>query len=346
MQRLLIVLLLSTPQILWSQSVFDSLMLVKSAKIYFDLAQHEWQDGSDTVINELANFYFDNPDIRIHLTAHTDSVGTDNANQSLSDRRANTVLNALVEAGVPDSLLVIEAFGESVPEADNTTEEGRQQNRRVTIDCYSNRSMTYLSGQIKDELTGEGIPAEIQLRGKDYEEFVQTTPDGYFKQAVPDNKTIKVDVLSKGYFLTSKIIKTNTTHLLDILMPPAAPGKAASIPNLLFVGDKAVLLPESEKVLPQVYAFMKLNPTFVIEIGGHINRPNQPRVARDSWHFELSQDRAKVVYDYLLANGIAAKRLSYKGYGNWEMPYPKAKSANEQQQNRRVEIRVVDELEE
>jgi len=56
----------------------------------------------------------------------------------------------------------------------------------------------------------------------------------------------------------------------------------------------------------------------------------------------LSVRRAKFVFDYLIKNGIPAERLSFKGYGNWEMRYPKATSNKEQELNRRVEIRILE----
>lgn len=346
MRRLFLTLLTTFPLLLNGQMSFDSLIHVQSYRIYFDLGQDQWQEGSDAVLTEVSDFFVENPTSKIHLTAHTDSIGTDDSNQGLSDRRAKSVLNGLMELGIPEEALVIETFGESIPEADNSTEEGRQQNRRVTIDCYISKPMTYLTGKIRDEETGEGIPAELRLRGEDYEDSFQTEPDGTFKHAVPDQKVITVDILSKGYFLKSKTLKTRADIMLHMALPQAAPGKVADIPDLLFVGNKAVLLRESERILPMVYGFMKMNPDLIIEIGGHINRPNQPPVSRESWHYELSRDRAKVIFDYLLANEIDPKRISFKGYGNWKMRFPKARSAGEQQQNRRVEIRVTGILEE
>lgn len=346
MRRLFLTLLTALPLLLHGQLSFDSLILVQSYRIYFDLGQDQWQEDSGNVLSEVSDFFAENPSAKIHLTAHTDSIGTDDSNQGLSDRRANSVLNGLMELGIPEEALVIETFGESIPEADNSTEEGRQQNRRVTIDCYISKPMTYLTGQIRDEETGEGIPAELRLRGEEYEDSFQTEPDGTFKHAVPDQKVITIDILSKGYFLKSKTLKTRADIMLHMALPQAAPGKVADIPDLLFVGNKAVLLRESERILPMVYGFMKMNPDLVIEIGGHINRPNQPPVSRESWHYELSRDRAKVIFDYLLANEVDPKRISFKGYGNWKMRFPKARSAGEQQQNRRVEIRVTGILDE
>lgn len=74
-----------------------------------------------------------NPQIRLLLTGHTDSVGTDAYNVALSERRANSVRKYLVSKGIESSRLSTQAYGESRPEADNDTAEGRAKNRRVDL---------------------------------------------------------------------------------------------------------------------------------------------------------------------------------------------------------------------
>ncbi|PLX92784.1 MAG: hypothetical protein C0619_05140 [Desulfuromonas sp.] len=69
----------------------------------------------------------------ILVAGHTDSTGSEELNQTLSERRANAVNNILLAQGVAADRLSIIGFGESVPMADNGTVAGRQQNRRVEI---------------------------------------------------------------------------------------------------------------------------------------------------------------------------------------------------------------------
>ncbi len=64
---------------------------------------------------------------------HTDSVGSDAFNQTLSEQRASTVAEYLAGRGVQRARLATKGYGESQPKASNTTEEGRAQNRRVEI---------------------------------------------------------------------------------------------------------------------------------------------------------------------------------------------------------------------
>lgn len=70
-------------------------------------------------------------DLAVEIAGHTDSKGSDSYNQALSERRANAVRNELVAHGIDASRLTVRGYGESQPVADNATEAGRAQNRRV-----------------------------------------------------------------------------------------------------------------------------------------------------------------------------------------------------------------------
>lgn len=74
------------------------------------------------------------PTAQLTVTGHTDSVGSDSYNQKLSDKRAHSVVEYLIEQGVPRSNFVsVVGAGESQPVADNKTADGRAQNRRTEI---------------------------------------------------------------------------------------------------------------------------------------------------------------------------------------------------------------------
>ena len=72
-------------------------------------------------------------------TGHTDSIGTEQYNMGLSQRRANTVKNYLISKGIPADRIYAEGKGESSPIASNKTREGRAQNRRVEIEIVGTR---------------------------------------------------------------------------------------------------------------------------------------------------------------------------------------------------------------
>lgn len=73
------------------------------------------------------------PDLEVEVAGHTDSVGSDDYNQALSERRAEAVRRFLTDHGVPPGQVTARGYGESEPVASNDTGEGRQQNRRVEI---------------------------------------------------------------------------------------------------------------------------------------------------------------------------------------------------------------------
>jgi len=75
-----------------------------------------------------------NNDISIVINGHTDWIGTDNYNDGLSDRRAQSVARYLQSRGVEASRLIIQGFGETQPIVENTTSSGRAMNRRVEIE--------------------------------------------------------------------------------------------------------------------------------------------------------------------------------------------------------------------
>jgi OOP family OmpA-OmpF porin len=73
----------------------------------------------------------ENPQIRVEVSGHTDNSGQPAYNKQLSEKRALSVYNYLVEKGIDKNRLMPIGYGQTKPLADNATEEGRQQNRRI-----------------------------------------------------------------------------------------------------------------------------------------------------------------------------------------------------------------------
>jgi outer membrane protein OmpA-like peptidoglycan-associated protein len=73
------------------------------------------------------------PGLTLQIEGHTDSVGSDEFNQQLSERRSDTVRDFLAEQGVAGSSMSARGFGKNQPVASNDTPEGRQRNRRVEL---------------------------------------------------------------------------------------------------------------------------------------------------------------------------------------------------------------------
>ena len=104
---------------------------VKIENLFFATNKTIILPQSEQSMSDLATFLLENPTVTIRITGHTDAVGSDEANQILSEGRANAVRADLIQRGVAADRIEAEGKGEKEPVADNDTEEGRQLNRRV-----------------------------------------------------------------------------------------------------------------------------------------------------------------------------------------------------------------------
>jgi len=100
-------------------------------KINFETNSATISSSSIFKINRFANFLMKNKGSHVNIVGHTDSVGSKSNNMSLSYRRANSIVNALVERGVSSARLRAEGKGESIPIASNKTASGKAMNRRI-----------------------------------------------------------------------------------------------------------------------------------------------------------------------------------------------------------------------
>jgi outer membrane protein OmpA-like peptidoglycan-associated protein/tetratricopeptide (TPR) repeat protein len=106
--------------------------------IFFGSGSSSLLDESKTELNKLVELFAANPKMRVEVGGHTDNVGNDQSNMTLSDQRAKSVLNYLVEKGVAAGRMEAKGYGKTKPVAENTTEEGRSKNRRTEFRVLSN----------------------------------------------------------------------------------------------------------------------------------------------------------------------------------------------------------------
>ena len=101
--------------------------------VHFDTGKSSIKSSSHDELKELVEFLKLKPEIKIEIGGHTDNVGAELANQTLSQKRANSVMKYLVEHGVSSRRLIAKGYGESAPVADNNTEKGKKLNRRTEV---------------------------------------------------------------------------------------------------------------------------------------------------------------------------------------------------------------------
>ncbi len=99
--------------------------------IFFDFDKADLKSESIPELSKLVSLMNDYPVIKVEIGAHTDARGSDDYNQRLSERRAESVVNWLIEQGIATQRLFPKGYGEVKPVADNETDDGRALNRRV-----------------------------------------------------------------------------------------------------------------------------------------------------------------------------------------------------------------------
>lgn len=99
----------------------------------FDTGRADIKPEHDPILTEVYRLLADNPNLKLTIEGHTDTIGAAADNKLLSEKRAQAVVNTLVQRGIsPDRLNAI-GYGYEKPIADNSTEEGRAKNRRVEL---------------------------------------------------------------------------------------------------------------------------------------------------------------------------------------------------------------------
>ncbi len=151
--------------------------------------------------------------------------------------------------------------------------------------------------------------------------YVHLSKVGYFTKVFKVSQT--TSELSEDYELNLQVLNTDESYIVN---------------NILFVGNETTLLKESFSAVYGLVDMLKNNPNLKIEIQGHVN---ENPANKEAATFKLSENRAKRIYDYLISKGIAANRLSWKGFGG-ELPvYKEYQDETYCKYNRRVVIKVI-----
>jgi outer membrane protein OmpA-like peptidoglycan-associated protein len=108
-------------------------LIVNMSDVLFDTGSSTLKPAAREKLAKISGILLAHAGLTLQIEGHTDSVGTDDFNQQLSERRADTVRDFLAEQGVPASSISARGFGKTQPVASNETAEGRQLNRRVEL---------------------------------------------------------------------------------------------------------------------------------------------------------------------------------------------------------------------
>jgi outer membrane protein OmpA-like peptidoglycan-associated protein len=101
--------------------------------VLFDFNKSTLQPASDGPLQQVAALMSATPSLNLEIQGHTDNVGADAYNQTLSESRAQSVMAWLAQHGVASTRMTAKGYGKTMPVADNNSDEGRMKNRRVEI---------------------------------------------------------------------------------------------------------------------------------------------------------------------------------------------------------------------
>ncbi|MBN8850306.1 MAG: hypothetical protein BGO55_32650 [Sphingobacteriales bacterium 50-39] len=268
----------------------------------------------DSMVSSMAARNPVNHRITFALTGHTDNSGSDTHNIRLSQQRAYAVRDYLRSKGWPDSLFKsLDGYGSGHPLNDNSTAEKRSLNRRVEIIIH------------------RIVPAA-------------TLPAGTPTAASPPDTAVIIPGTSTQDDDPNTIIYRRPPTLQEIFKDTAnLVGRNIVLRNVNFYGDRHIPLPGSTIILQELAAIMKEYPTLHIEIQGYVCCMSDGFDGRDAdtGTPDLSAQRAKFVFDFLVGQGIKRNRMTYKGFGASNKIYPEERDEAQKTGNRRVEIKII-----
>lgn len=108
-------------------------LIVNMSDVLFDFGKFELRPAAREKLAKLSGIVLAHPGLKLAVEGHTDSIGSEEFNQKLSEKRAGSVRDYLVSQGLNEDTVTAEGFGKEFPVASNATNEGRQRNRRVEI---------------------------------------------------------------------------------------------------------------------------------------------------------------------------------------------------------------------
>ena len=119
-------------QVLQTQETARGL-IVSMPDVLFDFNKYTLKSEAREKLAKVSGILLAYPDLKVQVEGYTDSIGSDEYNLKLSDQRADSVRDYLVQQSVPDANVTAQGYGKSHPVADNATSSGRAQNRRVEL---------------------------------------------------------------------------------------------------------------------------------------------------------------------------------------------------------------------
>jgi len=314
-------------------------LIACTACLFFVHATHAQKTPSDVLVHfefdksnihdddlaALKAFKAEHPNIEsITIDGWADTTGSDNYNYALSERRCAVVKQVLnYDETITEVLMRVGAHGEK-----DQLFQTDPENRVVIVAINDKKAKLAEQKRIQDSIAAALEKAKADSILKQQQLAAQKKPVVQPKPAPPAGP---------------KVINDDASGLLKLLQD-AKVGESVVLDEIHFEEGRHVLLKSSKPALNSMLDALKKLPTLQLEIQGHICCDDMLAVDGldvDTKEFQLSYNRAKTVYDFMVQNGIDASRLNYKGFGTRKrIVYPE-KTDTDRNKNRRVEFLVV-----
>lgn len=239
----------------------------------------------------------------VAMHGFTDEDGTSGFNDTLAQKRVAVIFNTIQGKIKIREDFKTRSFGEQ-----HQLSKNKAENRKVIV---------YF-------ITAADLPRENEILGIKPEPViaVETPEIRYPERIVLENP----DGSEAAFVLDVNFMKQ--VALANV-------GEKLKVDNLNFVINTFAVVPESRRKLYELLIVMEMNPKLKIEIQGHLCCMLVDRI-------DLSTQRAKAIYNFLVSNKISKSRLSYKGFGSSQPIHPiPEKDESQRAANRRVEIAIV-----
>lgn len=207
-------------------------------------------------------------------------------------------------------------------------------------------AVSYVKGKIFDAETHQPLEALLELVDLETRQVVHRSfsrkSNGEFLVCIPIAHEFAFNVSKDKYLFHSEHFAITDTmavdkpFLKDFTMEPIRVGKKTVLNNVFFETNSYELNQKSAVELNRLVQFLKSNPQLKIEIMGHTDNSGN-----EKFNLSLSENRAKSVADYLIQQGIDAKRITYKGYGE-KFPVADNNTAEGRALNRRTEFKIIE----
>lgn len=210
-------------------------------------------------------------------------------------------------------------------------------------EIFQPENVSYLRALVTDKESGISLAAAYKLFDIDsYNALVQSgtlNEDGLLLLPLPANRQYALHVRMDGYLFHSLNFKPEFKKAkyydVQIALEPIKAGKTVALNNVFFELNKAVLQASSFYELNEIVAFLKVNHSLQIELGGHTDNTGS-----ETHNLKLSEDRAKAVKNYLIDKGISQSRIAVKAYGS-SKPVADNNTEEGRQQNRRTSFTIL-----